>query len=50
MQIPSECSVVEDLSWGAATLVAVALLVPLLPTCAVITVVSRVRGVLCRTR
>ena len=50
MQIPSRRSAAEDLSWGVAALVAVALLAPLLPMCAVMAVVSRVRGALCRTR
>lgn len=47
MQIPSKCTVAEDLSWGLSVLMAVALLLPLLP---VYTLADRVRGALCRTR
>lgn len=50
MQIPSECSVAEDLSWGVTALVAVALLIPLLPMCAVAITADRMGGALCRTR
>lgn len=49
MQIPSKCTVAEDLSWGLSVLVAVALL-PLLPVHTLAILADRVRGALCRTR
>lgn len=50
MQIPSECTVAEDLSWGLSVLMAVALLLPLLPVYTLAILADRVRGALCRTR